>query len=684
MTEELKTIDTVDTSPFKKLIMTIGELPTSFVDSMTYYECLAWLVDYIQNTVIPAVNNNADALSELQTAFVTLKNYVDNYFENLDVQQEINNKIDEMVESGQFQTILDAYVDPQLNELNNNLTNSINTEVENRTNADANLQAQISTLASGSPLVASSTSEMTDTTKVYVNTTDGKWYYYDGDSWEIGGTYQSTGIGDGTINYTMFDETTAKLINGRIPTYTTTDNYYIATNGSIYSANNYCYTSNIELKAGETIVFYGNGTSSVAMLSEYVNDAYKKLVDFDTEGFYFYTAERDMSVAISSRKSDLDKVSIFTIFDKNLETDYLSARNIKYDTSITDNSYVHYQTGIVYTHNSYKATDYIEVIPDSVIEITSEPKLVNTASSAGCAFYDKDHTFISGVQYTTDSSLEVTVPSNAVYARFTMWKNATYFNIYYQNVFKAILGSVSGRVEPTPFFDISVFTNIAVCGDSYASGCFGEDSSATRAPEHYSMSWCAMLQRKYGFDLANYSYGGVSTRSFINGDSHDDYLNTLLNDDPHELYVLALERNDKTIYVSDSTYLGSINDITDHTLGNYPDTFYGNYATIIESIQNHAPTGKLVMFIGDFLPTDSQGTQMNEAMKNIAIHYGIPYLEQLSDPYINSQSYRRNRPAGGHPSAIQYNGLSLVFERLMAQAFIDYPDYFKYIVPTEE
>lgn len=46
----------------------------------------------------------------------------------------------------------------------------------------------------GSPLVASSTAGMTDTDKVYVNTTDGKWYYYDGDSWEIGGTYNSQGI----------------------------------------------------------------------------------------------------------------------------------------------------------------------------------------------------------------------------------------------------------------------------------------------------------------------------------------------------------------------------------------------------------------------------------------------------------------------------------------------------------
>ena len=108
--EDLKTIETVDTSPFKRLCMTIGELPASFVDSMTYYECLAWLVNYLQKTVIPAVNNNAEATKELQEAFITLKAYVDNYFANLDVQEEINNKLDEMATSGELADIIEAYL----------------------------------------------------------------------------------------------------------------------------------------------------------------------------------------------------------------------------------------------------------------------------------------------------------------------------------------------------------------------------------------------------------------------------------------------------------------------------------------------------------------------------------------------------------------------------------------------
>ena len=124
----LKTVETVDTRPFRKLVMTIGELPTSFIESMTYYELLAWFTNYLETVIIPTVNNNGEAVEELQqkylelkanteqeidtfeneitTAFNTLKNFVDNYFDNLDVQDEINNKLDEMAEAGTLQEII--------------------------------------------------------------------------------------------------------------------------------------------------------------------------------------------------------------------------------------------------------------------------------------------------------------------------------------------------------------------------------------------------------------------------------------------------------------------------------------------------------------------------------------------------------------------------------------------------
>ena len=96
--------------PFKKFCMTIGELPSSYLESMTYYESLLWLTKYLGDTVIPALNANGEAVIELQEKYIELKNYVDNYFENLDIQTEINNKLDDMADSGELVEIISAYL----------------------------------------------------------------------------------------------------------------------------------------------------------------------------------------------------------------------------------------------------------------------------------------------------------------------------------------------------------------------------------------------------------------------------------------------------------------------------------------------------------------------------------------------------------------------------------------------
>lgn len=131
---ELKPVGKLN--PFAKFCCTIGNLPTSYMISLTYEEQLIWLCNYLEKTVIPAVNTNAEAVQELQELYVVLQNYVDNYFENLDVQEEINNKLDDMAESGQLQQIISNIFDEieeqigDLNKLNtidnSNIVNAIN------------------------------------------------------------------------------------------------------------------------------------------------------------------------------------------------------------------------------------------------------------------------------------------------------------------------------------------------------------------------------------------------------------------------------------------------------------------------------------------------------------------------------------------------------------------------------
>ena len=97
-------------NPFGRMCISLGMLPSSYKESLTYEEQLLWFFKYLDETVIPTVNNNADAVEELQALYLQIKTYVDEYFNNLDVQEEINNKLDDMAESGQLTDIIAQYL----------------------------------------------------------------------------------------------------------------------------------------------------------------------------------------------------------------------------------------------------------------------------------------------------------------------------------------------------------------------------------------------------------------------------------------------------------------------------------------------------------------------------------------------------------------------------------------------
>lgn len=80
-------------------------LPIAYDDSLSYYELLCKVIDYLNNTITD-VNILGTDVDNLNKAFIQLQGYVNDYFSTLDVQEEINNKLDEMVENGTFDKLL--------------------------------------------------------------------------------------------------------------------------------------------------------------------------------------------------------------------------------------------------------------------------------------------------------------------------------------------------------------------------------------------------------------------------------------------------------------------------------------------------------------------------------------------------------------------------------------------------
>lgn len=118
---------------------------------------------------------------------IELYNYVTNYFSQLDVQDEIDKKLDSMVTDGSLTTLINNYfnnVNKQISSINNKVNSIV-------TPSPAGVFSTLDELES---------SQNTDKNRIYVVQETGNWYYWNGTNWVSGGTYQATKIADNSIN----------------------------------------------------------------------------------------------------------------------------------------------------------------------------------------------------------------------------------------------------------------------------------------------------------------------------------------------------------------------------------------------------------------------------------------------------------------------------------------------------
>lgn len=96
-------------TPFKRCVLQNFPFIEADFDALTNYGLLCKIVEYL-NQVIASQNEVQGVTEEIVTAFNNLYDYVKNFFDNLDVQDEINNKLDQMVEDGTLQEIITTYI----------------------------------------------------------------------------------------------------------------------------------------------------------------------------------------------------------------------------------------------------------------------------------------------------------------------------------------------------------------------------------------------------------------------------------------------------------------------------------------------------------------------------------------------------------------------------------------------
>lgn len=114
-------------SPFKIFAWNNFPFIEDTFDALTNYELYCKIVDYL-NDNIDKINQLGGTVQEYTNAFLQLKDYIDNYFNNLDVQDEINTKLDDMAEKGELTEIIAQYLQLQGLLCYNNITDLKNAQ----------------------------------------------------------------------------------------------------------------------------------------------------------------------------------------------------------------------------------------------------------------------------------------------------------------------------------------------------------------------------------------------------------------------------------------------------------------------------------------------------------------------------------------------------------------------------
>lgn len=690
-------VNVKELKPFTRFLYTIGELPTSYLMSMTYEEQLIWLCNYLKETVIPTVNNNAEAVKEVQDIVMLLQDYINNYFDNLDVQEEINKKLDNMAEDGSLTNLLNIVVDnriiPLIDEQNNNI-GIINNKVENQYEIIDNINSKVNSVSSGSPSGSYATEQdlinaNPDHSKIYVVRSNNKWYYYNTslNSWSIGGDYLSNNVKIDTISSTNIflnnitdNNTNPFLIAGK---YYGADGEFIINNnwfstikfpvneGDIINVNNALQDYLIKWDNNKAYIGKINAGSTTTS-AEYVVENNVKYVSFNIFKSNQIDNLSNINITINSNSIfNHYNLKWFELQNKEINPEKInslenSSKNLL--KFLIRGSYYNEQGDPIENSNwnrtkykiPIKAYDKIEVINGRGITIL----IMNNNDEVIQAY---PHTFEQPLTLTYYIS-ENFVSQNASYILFNVTNmdldnydlkinGRSIFNIYsfewlninYDNLSNEIKNLLN-TTNKNKWYD----KKLVMYGDSIVAGSPGTTPYST-------------LLKNY-LELNTSTNEGVSGRPIADGTPNGSgtvttVANTINNYNNYDLVIIAGGTNDFKLNVP----LGEILNVNSN---NYDrNTFTGAYQHLIENIIKTKSTIRLILMTPlqrnnsgyDIYYTNSANCKLSDycqRIKELGQLYSLPVIDMYSNSGMNLINLFDYTLDGLHPNNTGYELLT--------------------------
>ena len=610
-------------SPFRYWCQKV--LPLVYDDSLSYYELLCKVVDYLNKTMEDVTNFNTD-MTSLYESYEQLQEYVNNYFSSLDVQTEINNKLDSMASDGTLSKLIQPLFDEYKEQIDSDIaqfketTNSTIDDFKNTTNQTVNTQNSKIDVLEG---------RMNEFTKLPEGSTSGDAELADIRVWWNGNKSETAGVavrkqieaalkGSGKI---FWEE-----IDSPYDDFNTVPVNQIVTYGNL-SINGKNYPEGVIrgtlLNFGYSQTAINNGNVQLFITPDL--KLYQRM--------YYANRWREWVSFLDLTAYNKDKKLTVKSQDK-----YVTGSDAPFD----DFNTISYNTVVTYTSQLSGIKNCPDISYGSVLTLNGVP------SSSGGIFQ-----IVIGV----DGKLAFRIKWGDI------WREWNLLDI--KDIYEKI-NNIKAFTPENFYASISMFEKISVVGDSYASG---EIVLNGLSNDKYNLSWIQNIARMCGVSAVNFSSGGLTTETWL---THPKGLSLMKSTDPQNLYFLALGINDYSR--GGSEYLGTPEDMKANFLEN-PNTFYGNYGKIIGEIKNHAPNAKLIIMT---IARKGNGSDVvdsyNSAIKNIAMHFSIPCINQLDDSFFNSAFYKAM--VEGHPVATTYSGMALAIMRLFSKCCIEYKSYF--------
>ena len=473
-------------------------------------------------------------------------------------------------------------------------------------------------------------------------------------------------------------------------TILTSATYIKASNGTLVSSNSWSSSANINVK-GYGFIYLTMATFETA------TDAGIAFYDSETH-FISGVAGRVTGVAGYEKKyvkvpknAEYLKVSFRNSDSSNFFLCYGNKLTNLYDhiyTSIDMTKLYEWEKGTInqvgakVNSYGYYRTDYISVESNSELDITVGENAVFVFEYKQKDVFIKTDETTGGKKYTTDSTHTLNPLTNYIklVTRKEPLDTSASISIV-DNI--SVIGKVFSFVNykdanenTNLMFGLQMFEKIGVISDSISVG-WAKDKNGNNSRRNTGISWVQQLARRLGCTAYNLGASGVDPIEWFQPNfEFAEYCYTQYQSVGFcDLYIVGLGLNGGT--------LGTIADIDENDYTQNASSFYGQYARIIQMINDEHPNAIVVCLTE---PT-TRISEYDQAVRDIcALNFINAQLLDLENDYFDifktPEMVAEKQPDGLHYTPYGY---SLIAEA-MAYALNDYikkhSSEFKYVGVT--